>query len=151
MPTIDDFPSAAKRHWHDAVLLETSGRSGNAGQLYGFSAECGIKSMLIGLGYPCEQDGSPKKKKNLPSGAPEFRKHIHEFVAVIGDIQIYAAGRNGAKYTAMIPNITYFIDWNTDHRYWAEANIPKSLPAWKTAAKEVMGMLDAAYLDGVLK
>lgn len=151
MPATVDFPSAAKRHWQDAGLLESSGRIGNVGQLYGFSAECGIKALLIGLGYPCDHDGSPKTKKNLPTGALEIRKHIHELVGVIGDIQIYAAGRNGAKYTAMIPSVTNFYDWKTDHRYWAEAAIPNSLPVWKAAAKEVMRMLEAASLDGVLK
>jgi hypothetical protein len=151
MPSTVNFPLAAKRHWYDASLLESNGRTGNAGQLYGFSAECGIKSLLIGLGYPCDHDGSPEKKKNLPSGVPEIRKHIHELVGVIGDIQIYASGRSGAKYSAMFPSINNFAKWSTEHRYWVDAAIPNSLPAWKAAAKEVMGMLDAAFLDGVLK
>lgn len=151
MPTTADFPSAAKRHWHDANLLEVNGRTGNSGQLYGFSAECGLKALLIALGYPCDPDGSPKKKKHLPSGVPEVRRHIHELVGVIGDIQNYVNGRSGAKYSAMFPNITNFANWSTDHRYWTDTAMPSSLPAWKSAAKEVMKMLDEASLDGVLK
>ena len=151
MPTTIDFPMSAKRHWHDADLLERNGRAGNAGQLYGFSAECGLKALLIALGYPCDLDGSPQKKKHLPFGLPEIRKHINELVGVVGDIQNYANGRSGAKYTALFPNISNFANWSTDHRYWVDTAIPNSLPAWKAAAKEVMGMLDAAFLDGVLK
>ncbi len=152
MPATADFPLAAKRHWHDADLLEKNGRAGNAGQLYGFSAECGIKALLVSLGYPTETDGSPVWKP--PAGVPKIREHVQKLVNTIGDIRNYAhnvQGRNGAKYTALIPNITNFSDWATDHRYWADADIPNSLPGWKVAAKEVMGMLDSASLDGVLK
>ncbi len=151
MPSRVDFRLTAKRHWWDAALLELNGRTGNAGQLYGFSAECGIKALLVALDYPTDPDGSPKRKEDLPPGVPEIRKHINKFLGVIGDIQIYANGRSGAKYTAMIPNITQFSNWSTEHRYWADTAIPNSLPAWKSAAREVMGMLDAASLDGVLK
>lgn len=149
MPTTADFPSAAKRHWHDASLLELNGRMGNAGQLYGFSAECGIKALLIALGYPTDPEGSPVS--NPPSGMPKVREHIHKLVGLIGGIQNYASGRSGAKYTALFPNITKFSNWSTEHRYWADTAIPNSLPAWKAAAEEVMRMLEAASIDGVLK
>ncbi len=151
MPFTVNFPLAAKRHWHDASSLEANSRRENAGQLYGFAAECGLKALLIALGYPCDSDGSPQKRKHLPSGVPEIRNHINKLVDVIGDIQNFANGRRGAKYTALFPNITNFYDWSTDHRYWVEAAIPNSLPAWKAATKEVMEMLDAASLDGVLR
>lgn len=149
MPAIVDFQLSAKRHWQDAVLLESNARTENAGQLYGFSAECGIKALLVGLKYPIDEYGSPVRRP--PVGTPQVRKHVHQLVAVIGDIQNYVQGRNGAKYIAMIPSIGSFSNWNIEHRYWADAAIPNSLPAWKAATKEVMGMLDAATLDGVLQ
>ena len=149
MPSTVDFPSAAKRHWHDASSLEASGRTGNAGQLYGFSAECGIKALLVALGYPTDPDGSPAM--NPPAGIPKVRKHIHHLVGIIANIQSDIAGRSGAKYSAMFPNITNFANWSTDHRDWTDAAIPNSLPAWKAAANEVMKMLEEASLDGVLK
>ncbi len=149
MPITVDYPLSAKRHWQDAGLLEANGRTGNAGQLYGFSAECGIKALLVALGYPTDADGSPTRSP--PSGTPQVRKHIHHLVGMIGNIRNDTTGRNGAKYTAMIPNVTHFVDWSTDHRYWADTAIPNSLAALISAAKEVMGMLDTASLDGVLK
>ena len=144
-----DFPLSAKRHWLDAVLLESNARTENAGQLYGFAAECGIKAILVGLKYPTDADGSPVW--NPPVGTPQVRKHVHKLTGSIGDIQNYVQGRNGAKYTAMIPSIGSFSDWDIEHRYWTDAAIPNSLPAWKVATKEVMSMLDAATLDGVLQ
>lgn len=149
MPSTVDFRSASKRHWDDATLLEANGRTGNAGQLYGFSAECGVKALLVALGYPTEPDGSPANKP--PAGTPKVRLHINQLVSKMGDIRGEIERRNGAKYTAMIPNITKFSDWSTEHRYRVNTAIPDSLPAWRSAAKKVMQMLDEAFLDGVFK
>ena len=131
------------------IYLKEMVGTGNAGQLYGFSAECGIKALMVALGYPTDPDGSPVKKP--PGGSPYILMHVHKLVSIIGHIQSDIAGRSGAKYSAMFPNINNFANWSTDHRYWMDTAIPSSLPAWKAAAKEVMGMLDAASLDGVLK
>lgn len=105
--------------------------------------------MLVELGYPTDPDGSPAKKP--PAGTPKVREHIHQLVRIIGAINSEIAGRDGAKYTAMIPNITKFSNWSIDHRYLADAAIPNSLPVWKLAAEEVMRMLETASIDGVLK
>ena len=144
-----NFHLAAKRHWDDATLLESNVRIPNAGQLYGLSAECGIKAVLIGLGYPINLDGSPPKIP--PGGTPKIREHVNILANSIAAIQLYAHGRNGAKYTAMLSNISDFADWNVDHRYYDESAIPHSLSAWQIASAEVMKMVDSALLDGVLK
>ena len=48
----EDFPGAATRHFRDGALLEENRRISNADQLFGFAAECAIKSALMGLpGY----------------------------------------------------------------------------------------------------
>lgn len=39
-----DFPDAHARHWQDAERLAQAGRWANADQLYGYSAECGLKA-----------------------------------------------------------------------------------------------------------
>ncbi|MDP3332465.1 MAG: hypothetical protein Q8Q40_09870 [Methylococcaceae bacterium] len=147
MPKID-FPASAKRHFQDAKLLEENSRISNAGQLYGFCAECGIKALLISHGYPTDTEGSPAK--NPPSGEISIRKHINQLVAIMTQIDASASGRSGAKYLALIPNIGSFVDWSVDHRYYAKHQIPPSLPAWKGAATEMMQMMDMAISDGVL-
>ena len=38
-----DFSDAHVRHWRDAELLYAARCWGNADQLYGFSAECGLR------------------------------------------------------------------------------------------------------------
>lgn len=143
-----DFSASAKRHYQDAQLLEENSRLANAGQLYGFCAECGIKALLISLGYPTDADGSPIR--NPPTDEANIRKHIDQLVAIKTQIDASASGRSGAKYLALIPNIGSFSDWLVEHRYYAQHQIPLSLPAWKGAATEMMQMMDIAISDGVL-
>jgi hypothetical protein len=51
----------------------------------------------------------------------------------------------------MMPNLKAFSNWDTSHRYYDELSIPTSLTNWRTAAEEVIRMLDQAKLDGVIK
>jgi hypothetical protein len=143
-----NFFDSAKRHFHDAELLESNNRMANAGQLYGFCAECGIKALSIALGYPVDDDGSPEKKP--PAGAPKIRKHINELASIRSQLDAYVSGRGGAKYLALVPNIHAFEDWSVDYRYYDQQHIPSSLPSWKAAAIETRKMLDAAFVEGVL-
>ncbi len=143
-----NFSASALRHFVDAELLESNQREANAGQLYGFCAECCLKAVLIGIGYPIDSEGSPVERPQ--SGEPRIRRHINELVAINIQISSYVSGRGGAKYLALIPNINSFNDWSVHHRYYDQQYIPLSLNIWKGAAAETMKMLDEAKLDGVL-
>lgn len=139
-----DFHQAAKRHFMDAGLLMNQGRQANAGHLYGFVAECGIKSLLVLNGYPTDPASGEileKKKK--------FRTHIHELVNNINMIHTFLDGRGAAKYLTMIPSIGNFSNWKTDHRYYVDSALPPSITDWRNASQEVMRMLEQAMLDGV--
>lgn len=130
------FSKSAKRHYDDACFLEVAGRIPNAGQLFGFAAECGIKAIL-----PLNTSGTAPVRP--------FREHIHVLTTLINQINSVLQGRGTQHYLSMIPNIIHFIDWNTDHRYCDERNLPNSLPNWKIAAEEVMLMLQQADMDGM--
>jgi hypothetical protein len=147
MPRKVSYSSAAMRHYQDAEFLFDAGRIPNAGQLYGFIAECGIKSLLIWNGYdsdPTTGEITRQKNKN-----DNLRVHIHELVQRINTVKVFLNGRSGAKYLNMIPNIENFHDWDTNHRYYIDSEIPPSVPTWKMAAKEVIEMLEQAKLDGM--
>lgn len=47
MPT--DFADAHRCHWKDTELLFVHRRLGNADQIYGFSAECGLNAVMKAL------------------------------------------------------------------------------------------------------
>lgn len=142
-----DFHGAAMRHYSDAEFLREDRRGANAGQLYGFVAECGIKALLVASGLPVEADGDIKKGAKK---ATDFRKHVNELVSQINMAHSFLEGRTMAGYLAHIPDIVEFCNWSTDHRYYDEAQIPPSLEKWRTAALQVMKMLDVAKSDGKL-
>jgi len=141
-----DFYGSARRHIADADLLESNSRLPNAGHLYGYVAECGIKALLIGLGYPTDQEGSPARMR------PNFRVHINDLLApsTFMYLNLFLNGRAGAKYLALISGIRVFSDWRVEHRYYREAALPGSLTRWKAAAHEVGRMLDHAKTHGII-
>lgn len=143
-----NFYQAAKRHFSDAELLMENKRHPNAGHLYGFAAECGIKSLLVWNGLPTDPKtgdivGKQEKKK--------FRVHVHKLANNINTLHAYLDGRGAAKYLVMISNIDKFLNWTEEHRYYIESALPQSFSDWRKAAQEVMYMLDQATLDGVIE
>ena len=132
-----DFFSASKRHYTDAAILRANARLPNAAQLFGLSAECGVKALI-------------EKIQNQP--LPEnFYKHANVLVNLLPDVQILANGWQKAKYLAMIGRFKAFRTWDINHRYLAETKIPltKYMADWVAASREVQDMLTQAHLDGV--
>lgn len=60
------FDVAAVRHFRDGGLLSEQGSVENADQLFGFAAECAIKSALVTL-PGCQQGGTLSEK---------YREHV---------------------------------------------------------------------------
>ena len=137
-----DYFGAARRHWDDAALLEAHDRLANAGQLYGFVAECGVKAVLTWHGYAVADE---------PRSGLGFKTHINKLAGQITfqRLALFLSGRSGARHLAQIPSIGNFADWDVAHRYYAEPDLPPSLPKWKAAASEVGRLLDQARLDGL--
>jgi hypothetical protein len=138
-----NFHASARRHMHDAILLEANNRLPNAGHLYGYVAECGLKALLTWHGHPTDGEGSPVRSS-------PFREHVDQLVvtSTLTSLKLFVSTRSGAKYLAMIPSINAFHDWKVHHRYYSEAALPASFLKWKAAAHEVGRMLDQARLDG---
>ncbi len=142
-----DFKAAARRHHHDAELLRNAGRGANAGQLYGFAAECGLKALMVAHGLPTEPSGDIQRK---PKSA--FRAHMPELSQAVATITVFPDGRAATRYVSMLPDLSHFNDWSVHHRYWMESMLPSgSFPNWRAAAGQVSAMLDAATADGVMR
>lgn len=141
-----NFHGAALRHYEDAGLLHQNQRDANAGHLYGFVAECGLKSLLVAGGLTTEPDGDIAKIR----AGTDFRWHADKLANQINMVQTFLEGRRMAGYLARIPDISNFSNWKTDHRYYDETSIPASLEQWCAAASQVMEMLDAAKADGAI-
>jgi hypothetical protein len=137
----------------DADALFTSGRLANAGQLYGFVAECGLKALLMACGIqPDAEGGIPGKRPAPNKGKHPLREHVPLLMTnITAEFQIIPDGIQATRYLALVPNRNDFHDWQIDHRYWREAALPiTSVNLWRAAAHEITTMLDQAKQDGVL-
>lgn len=145
MSTTVNYVAAARRHLHDGCLLLGKNRAANAGQLFGFSVECGIKALLIACGVHPGPDGGIPERHQFRTHVPHLSGRVAAFGHLIPD------GPRAASYLALLSSLNALRNWSTDHRYWSESAIPmSSVPAWELAAMEVNEMLDQASLDGVI-
>jgi hypothetical protein len=138
-----DYKRAARRHFNDAEALLTQGRQANAGQLFGFNAECGLKALLVAHGVQTNAEGDIVRKTG-------YREHIPKLSGLVQQLLIFPDGRLATQWLAYLGNLTNFDDWSVDHRYWKEADLPRSILDWQIAAKEIEQMMDAAEVDGVM-
>jgi hypothetical protein len=104
------FKESAMRHWNDASLLERNGRRANANQLYGFAAECAIKTALCQLpGFA--HDGELSK---------HYRAHINELWGKVHPQQLQ---KRFPTLMALLKLTNQFHDWSVDNRYAAEETV----------------------------
>lgn len=152
-PTQVGYAEAARRHLDDGDSLFSAGSVPNAGQLFGFAAECGLKAMLLGCGVPAGPDGGLlSQHPNQPNGRHPFRQHMPSLKdRVASNGHLIPDGALAAKYMASMPRLADFGDWSIDHRYWRRSALPlRSVAKWQAAAREVCAMLDQAKQDGVI-
>jgi hypothetical protein len=150
-----NYVESAKRHFRDARLLSVNGRNANAGQLFGFCVECGLKALLLACGVNADADGGiPGAVSARAAGTrhDKFRKHMPMLGdAIISMGTLIPDGPRSTHYMAGLPSLGELSNWNVEHRYYADEFIPVgSLPNWELAAKEVIAMLENAILDGVI-
>jgi hypothetical protein len=140
-PVNVNFREAAIRHFDDAEYLYANNRKANAGQLFGFCGECGIKALLVVFGLSRDLATG-----DLVQASQPYRAHIDGLIA---NLQNFApSDPSYFAYCALMPSVNVFSNWSVDHRYYLEAAIPPSCAQWKAAAEEVRVMIDHATLDG---
>lgn len=124
----EDYAAAAIRHFWDGDLLRENRRAPNADQLFGFAAECAIKSALV------ELPGC------VPAGAldPAFHRHVDELwnLAPVQGIQ----RRHRALVVVLRQLKQPFADWSTDQRYAPNGLVTdEALARHRQAAVRVLG------------
>lgn len=133
-----DFSDAHDRHWEDAELLYDNERWANADQSYGFSAECGLKAVMLSHGMPVDATGTPTEDAH--------RKHAHELWETC---KAFLQGRLAAQYLRLLPAGVPFDDWSHHDRYahrrhFEEANVNPH----RQAARAIRGMMQTLRQDG---
>ena len=106
MPYPANYPDAHLRHWEDAERLFEAKRFANADQLYGLSAECGLKAIMVENGMPIDDFGVPTNRRHL--------KHIHELWETFW---AFVEGRPIGDFLHHLPQRNPFRAWSHHHRY----------------------------------
>lgn len=141
-PPLVDYVASARRHVKDAHILLHAGRKANAGQLFGFCVECGLKALLIHIGKPVDNDGNILKP---------YREHMNKLIPLITAMTTLD-GRVANALHSHLGHLGTLHDWHTDHRYWRSSAIPlaTSLDNWEMAAVEMDAFLDDVISKGLL-
>jgi hypothetical protein len=134
-----DYLDAMERHWLDAEHLfqHTPPRLANADQLYGLSAECGLKALMMKWGMTLNSN-------NIPADGSD-RKHADD----IWDR--YEAYRQGRSSSLALPGTNYFDDWRIHHRYFSRSYFQQSaVSRHQQGAVIVKSLVTQAHIEGVL-
>ena len=101
---MEDFASAAVRHWDTAVFLGAAGRWQQAAYLAGYLAECSLKALL---------------KHAVPSILP--RPMGHNLIALSGDALemawLLTPATRRYRVEPVISGAPGIGDWRPEHRY----------------------------------
>ena len=123
----EDFAGAATRHFRDGALLYENGRRPNADQLFGFAAECAIKSALVGL-PGCTDSGALAQK---------YHTHIDKLwdLAPLQSLQ-----KRCPQLVSVLRLQGPFADWSTHQRYEPDVAVTEDvLTRHRRVAVRVLG------------
>lgn len=136
MPHAHDFTDAHDRHWEDAELLYGNEHWANADQLYGFSAECGLKTVMMVLGMEVDDRGPVESK---------YQKHVQDLWPIF---QQFVETQNGAEYMSLLSDGEPFSDWSHHDRYAHRENFDKAnVEPHREAAQKIRQMVEQVAQD----
>ncbi len=134
-----DFRDAARRHLDDAELLLNDNRIPNADQLFGLSAECSLKAVMVALGMTITRRGTPVDRGH--------KVHMPEQWAAF---QSFASGRLASRYLEPLEQQNPFADWSVDQRYRKDSSITaRAAQNHRAAAIQCRESLEILLIDGV--
>ncbi len=135
-----DFLDAHNRHWEDAGHLFNDSRWANADHLFGISAECGLKRLMISFGMHVEvTSGTPLQKED----------RIHAQQAWTRYEAYHSGHRQGAGY--QLPTNNPFADWKISHRYAHRNGFDQArAEAHRQGAHGIRLLIQKAILEGLI-
>ena len=140
-----DFLDAHKRHWNDAEYLFEDGRWANADQLYGLSAECGLKRLMVAFGMTVNPStGTPSMREDRVH-VMETRHRPNTWTRY----EVYRTGRNAAAY--VLDQDNPFANWDVFQRYARESEFDQMrVGPHKQGADAIRALVTKATLEGFI-
>lgn len=130
---MENYSSAAVRHWKDAEFLERGNRIGNADHHYGFAAECAVKTVLA---------VSPAFSVSGQLSAA-YKQHIDVLWNKIGHASLQ---KSHPRLIAVLKMSNAFSDWNVNQRYFSDGAVTSAVMA--SHKKMASRLLGAVNLSG---
>lgn len=139
-----DFFDAHYRHREDANYLHEASLLANADHLYGLSAECGLKRLMMAFGMGVDSaTGTPTDRADRVHAAENGRDDIWV------RYETYRSGHQAANYQLGANNP--FDDWNVSQRYAHRSNFDATrVEAHQQGAEKVHGLIKKAILEGLV-
>ncbi|MFH0133256.1 hypothetical protein ACGLHS_23805 [Variovorax sp. VaC1] len=124
-----DMPASARRHLEAGDKLNDGDRRDVAGYLYGISAECALKAMMLEAGM------RPKgERRNDP-----FYLHFPQLRTVLLDS---LQGRRAGPLSNFVADHGFFSNWAVEMRYAKGAKVLKKwVDTWALQATQVVGSI----------
>jgi hypothetical protein len=133
MPMTENFSNAASRSWRDANFLLQDARLATADHLFGVSAECALKAVMVALSGT---KLSHRYKIHLP-------KLWDEFIAYVPS--------SGTNAYASLLAANPFKSWDVSDRYGHDTAFTQTrVDSHRDAALQAQRVLEQARLDGRL-
>jgi hypothetical protein len=124
---MEDYADAAERHFDDAKLLHTQvpSRLANASHLYGFAAECALKSMI---------------RKTAPNAA--FYGQKGHFPLLLTEFQNHSIANNNADLVRSVKQAAIGLDkWSINQRYNEQSTfVAQIVDAEAVSAQELLAL-----------
>lgn len=134
MPVPEDFSNAASRSWRDADFLLQDARLATADHLFGVSAECALKAVMVALSGT---KLSHRYKIHLPSLWDEFIAYMP------------SSGTNA--YASLLAENPFNKSWDVSDRYGHDTAFTQvRVDKHRDAALQAQRVLEQARLDGRL-
>lgn len=124
-----NMKAAAQRHFNAAEELNTGHRRDVAGYLYGISAECAIKAMMLDAGL--RPSGS--------HGQDPFYLHFPYLRTALLDT---LTGRLSSPLVRLVTSGAFFSHWAIDMRYCKGDEISHDwVNSWSAQARDAVGLI----------
>jgi len=130
---MENYSSAAVRHWKDAELLERESRVENADHHYGFAAECAIKKALVAL--------PAFSASGVLNSA--YKEHIN---SLWDKVTHQSLQKSYPQLVAILKVANAFSDWNVNQRYFGDGAVTSA--ALASHKKMTSRLLGAVSLSG---
>lgn len=123
-----DMPAAARRHLEAGNKLKIGNRRDVAGYLYGLSAECAIKALMLEAGF------RPTKERSDP-----FYLHFPQLRTLLLDS---LQGRRAGTLSRLVVNANFFSNWAIEMRYSKGDEILKKwIDVWAEQATQAVSSI----------